>query len=569
MKNLFLILFLFVFWVDSTSAQEGFSNYFERNIKHRKCVTPLLTQARKRVDELTPNAKILYKTFSTRPTLSNEKIFKTNFFDIHYTLSGKDSTPKKDADASGIPDYIEKMAKVFDYVYMHDSVEGYTMPPFDAGEGGSNKYDVYVSAIGFGYYGFLQPDNLIGDNPKSKLKETSAYTSWMGMNNNYSFDPAGTDTAIMVTIAHEFFHAIQFGYTSENTSFFAEATAVWMEDHIYPDIENNLQYLPTLFNAPDLAMDISDTAKYSDMPYSRWIYFKYITEQTSPKIIKQFLEATIGLYDIEAIDSILKNKYKLNFKNILNDFFIANSVMDTDTNFKAYRYANADKYLNYLTAAGSGLKVEKSFNLDNNKSISHSSNLDGNGRLMHLSADYFKVKSAQNFHVRMTPRLKKDDLAMYLIKRNKSQHELYVSMGDTKDSVFDVTVDDAANYDDFTILVSRTDKTNQDTFSAQYALVLDHNIVGLPETEEAELPYISVYPNPAKEYFNFEWNTDGMLKDLSIYDMNGKLAYRQKDLDAAGEVKIDINGWAKGAYVVFSKDAAGNIYSTKLIVQGN
>ena len=51
------------------------------------------------------------------------------------------------------------------------------------------------------------------------------------------------DEALRVTAAHEFFHAVQFGYDAYEDGWFMEGTAVWMEDEVYDGIDDNHQYL--------------------------------------------------------------------------------------------------------------------------------------------------------------------------------------------------------------------------------------------------------------------------------------------------------------------------------------
>ena len=46
-----------------------------------------------------------------------------------------------------------------------------------------------------------------------------------------------------MTAAHEFFHAVQFAYDAADDQWFMESTATWMEDEIYDDVNDNLQYL--------------------------------------------------------------------------------------------------------------------------------------------------------------------------------------------------------------------------------------------------------------------------------------------------------------------------------------
>ena len=51
-------------------------------------------------------------------------------------------------------------------------------------------------------------------------------------------------TARKVTAAHEFFHAIQFGYDFGEDVWMLEATATWMEERVFDEVNDNRQYLP-------------------------------------------------------------------------------------------------------------------------------------------------------------------------------------------------------------------------------------------------------------------------------------------------------------------------------------
>lgn len=84
--------------------------------------------------------------------------------------------------------------------------------------------------------------------------------------------------ALEVTVAHEFFHATQFAYDFFDDRWFMEATAVWMEDQMYTDINDNLQYLPySQLRTPRLSLD-DDQGNGGFLHYGDWIFIRYLTE---------------------------------------------------------------------------------------------------------------------------------------------------------------------------------------------------------------------------------------------------------------------------------------------------
>ena len=76
-------------------------------------------------------------------------------------------------------------------------------------------------------------------------------------------DPDGSVAgAIRVTVAHEFFHAIQYGYTNWDDQWWEENTAVWMEDEVFDQINDYLHYLGATYN------DINENGRWdSGEPY--------------------------------------------------------------------------------------------------------------------------------------------------------------------------------------------------------------------------------------------------------------------------------------------------------------
>ena len=93
---------------------------------------------------------------------------------------------------------------------------------------------------------------------------------------------------LQVTAAHEFFHAVQFAYDAGDDQWFMESTATWMEDEIYDDVNDNLQYLVDgPLGKPLVPLDKGATN--SDRcchVYGDWIFFRYLTEKYSPGLVK-------------------------------------------------------------------------------------------------------------------------------------------------------------------------------------------------------------------------------------------------------------------------------------------
>ena len=50
-------------------------------------------------------------------------------------------------------------------------------------------------------------------------------------------------------MAHEYNHVLQFAYDSQEDTWMFESTATWMEDEVYPEINDYLRYVPSFASA--------------------------------------------------------------------------------------------------------------------------------------------------------------------------------------------------------------------------------------------------------------------------------------------------------------------------------
>jgi len=212
------------------------------NIK--KCgfstVIPLFLQRHK----MTEYQLKRYKEYTTRPVNQKSIVSQSGFFRIHFDTSG-----------ANVPSYdVVKLSEALDSAYLVEVTEfGFNPTPSDNGEGGDNKYDVYIENIG-GYYGYTQPENEISPG-------SNKYSSYMSINCNFAgFYTTGLNAA-KVTAAHEFHHAIQMGgYVLKESNgdyedlFFYELTSTSMEEFVFDYINDYYGYMKSYFTNPDMAL---------------------------------------------------------------------------------------------------------------------------------------------------------------------------------------------------------------------------------------------------------------------------------------------------------------------------
>ena len=528
----------------------------------RNCITSILLEAKKNWDKLTPQAKSLFSIYTSRPNLTNEQVACSTNFCFHYTLIGTDAVPSLDANSNGFPDYIDQMAGIFENVWTQYQIRNYTMPPLDGATGGSSKYDVYITNLGSGLYGFVSPENVIGNNPQSSsLTEVDAMTSWMGMNNSYSWASLlSVLNAIKVTAAHEFFHAVQFGTTSSNTNFISEATAAWSEDEIYPGIDDNFQYLPSIFSTPDIALNYNNSsfdgngAAYNTHWYGAWIFFRYLSEKTNPDIIRQIYTNTITYYEIPAIDNALVATYGTNFNTMFKNYLTSIDVLSSASTYAPYTYSRATAYKNSL-AQCSGICYENNFNFTGSQLI-HSSltttsttSTFGNGRLMRLGADYFDITTNQNFKVRCLPTSSGSPIQTILLKYNLTTGTVTKVDGQLVGGYIETSVGDYQNYDAYTLIVYRPDyvANNQNNLnSEQYVFDIIQNTLSIDHIDTTN--NFIVYPNPTSSKIFI--TSKEYVSSYEIYNTLGQKVKEGSFNAVLEQEELDLTELQSGLYIL-------------------
>ena len=226
-----------------------------------KSATPIIMEARLNKHLLSPeNQRILAKgrvailtELYGRGVTLQSYVSPEGRFRIHYTTDNTngDAVLPGDSNADGTPDYVEKFAVILDNVWTTEiGVLGYDAPQSDETEGGDCLLDVYLADLPA--YGYTQID--VGD-PASMV--------YMIFENDFSGFPPNTDPDgqiagdMKVVAAHEFFHTIQFQITEDicTSGWWMEASATWMEDYVYPEVNDYINYIDYWFHCPQLPLN--------------------------------------------------------------------------------------------------------------------------------------------------------------------------------------------------------------------------------------------------------------------------------------------------------------------------
>ncbi len=441
-----------------------------------------------------------------------DETYDNGMFRFHYTTTGSNAVSTADTNSNSIPDYIDVMSETFNTVDEYQlTTLGFSEPPGDSwyptnnDNGGNGSYDVYVRNAGNGVYGYVQPEDWAdntGNNENSSANEVNAFTSYMVMRHNYDGFPNTLIENIQVTAAHEFFHAVQFGYDGFEESWVFEATSVQMEEMIYDDVNDCYQYMSSWFNNPHQALNLDSDDRW----YGSFIFFEYVNSHLSVDAIKAFWEQSIthdsyyGEYSIQTLDEAFQD-LSSNFSSMLNGMSIANRVLSSSVYISPYYYEEADSY----TVTPSTFSTV-SFTAGGNDTVS-STNLESN------AAQYIKLNTNDPVSVSLA-----NDVG------NNSDLELHaiISFGDSAWTILSsnpINVNQTSASSIYLVVVSQ----NPDASNFDYTLSFTDGVASVEPEIPMSFSVSNAYPNPFNPQTHIQIDLSVSEKiNVFIYDINGR-----------------------------------------------
>jgi len=232
-----------------------------------------------------------------------EEVIETEHFIIHFTRSGQHRSDSN---------YALAVASYFEFSW-HKQMDtmGWAPPPPDYGQGGDDRYDVYIYDLPSGVGGWCVTEAWYS-NPYP-----NGATSWIGIDNGL-----GLSNFLKVACAHEFNHASQFRYSARELTFIYENTAVWMEDCCFEEINDYIGYLSTSPN-PLGNPDYPITSTQNLYLYAGGIWLMFLEDKydiTCPRRIWERMGEIEGENTLSAIDFVLRNYYSSNLREALRDY---------------------------------------------------------------------------------------------------------------------------------------------------------------------------------------------------------------------------------------------------------
>jgi hypothetical protein len=253
----------------------------------------------------------------------------TAHFRIHYTLQGADAVKK---------DYVYQVAKTMEDVWHRQVIEmKWPAPPTDGRNGGDGRMDIYLIDTldddGDGAMGSARPGHQYGDNPHTAAVEHHATSTLLRLDNDFAELGSEADSInlLRATAAHEFHHAIQHGYDTDDFAWYAESTSVWMETQTFPKNQDATGYVAYNYRYPELCFGTESDPEEGMMRYGEWLFIQSLVDAHGQKVIHKLwsniaqyegfdaLDHTLAFFD----DSIPNALARYRIQNIVRDYKFA------------------------------------------------------------------------------------------------------------------------------------------------------------------------------------------------------------------------------------------------------
>ena len=293
----------------------------------------------------------------SRPDL--ELSYTSENFMIHYDASGSDAPVSIDENNNLIPDYIESVAEIAEQSRnVLINVMGYREEPSD----GDDFYDIYIQ--NYSNWGANFPENTSGQ-------------SYIIIDNDYAGNNFESDYCVnyldkmRISVAHEFFHAIQRAYRPNynlDHDFLLEMSSTWFERLMVDNCSDYLTFTESLvgiFKNPDQSFDGSDadSGNQANFGYSMALFGHYLSRIVDSKGVSNEQDSDIirkiwerycyiegsedcfqNLSPRDAIIETIENiPFEDSFSRVWSDFMASNMLNGSYSYFNQNIYYHEDQ----------------------------------------------------------------------------------------------------------------------------------------------------------------------------------------------------------------------------------
>ena len=203
----------------------------------------------------------------------------------------------------------------------------YRRPARDGTRGDDSRFDVYLKDVGVnGVYGYCVPER------RTNASRWAA-SGYCVLDDDFARSQFNQDriVSLKATAAHEFFHAVQFAYDYAEDAWFMEATATWMEEQVFDEVNDNRQYLPAgQLGVPDLPLDTFQNPGAAH--YGNWVFFEYLSTRFGSDVVRTAWRQAAadggdrGRWSMQAV----KDALPIGFRGVFGQYAASNTAPSED-----------------------------------------------------------------------------------------------------------------------------------------------------------------------------------------------------------------------------------------------
>ena len=212
-------------------------------------------------------------------------------FCVHWVDAPGDPDSPNPTDTGGVvgvPDFVEETLASADESYSTENTTlGWTEPLSDGSRGGVGPglTDAYLIDTNGAYFGYASPDEGQGQ-AVSKF----GYLVLDEDNEEFADDELTELEALQATMAHEYAHVLQFTYDSQvarGDLWMLESVATWMEEQVYPTINDYLRYTPSYAASTTVPLTKNDGGLRI---YGAALWNHFLSEAQGPGVVRDAWE---------------------------------------------------------------------------------------------------------------------------------------------------------------------------------------------------------------------------------------------------------------------------------------
>ncbi len=240
----------------------------------------------------------------SRMNMQRTFISPDGYFKIHYDTSGADKVYMPHIDIQpqdGHPDFVNRCSEYFDSCWNTFNTIGFTPPPSDGENGGGHGlYDIYMHHYA-GVLGVAFAEDLSNQYPD----RPNSYTSYIYVDPDFEgFGYPDRTVPLRIAAAHNYHHAVQYGYNLQSEPWIKECSAAWAEEAVFDEINANHVYLYALFDYPH----VSHSYENGSHEFAMFVYLEHLTQNYGLGALAAVWENLVHMNAEEAINQFLNSQ---------------------------------------------------------------------------------------------------------------------------------------------------------------------------------------------------------------------------------------------------------------------